>query len=191
MVWAFLFGNPYSLSNGSYSDILLHMNAEEKIAWLLQNNRTMVLATADRGGRPWISPLFYTFDNKVNLYWVSDKDALHSECVRSNPRVGIVIYGKIPPEEYPDAVYFDAVAVELQDKEEITRAIATISRYEQAEKFRISSISDVTGGASWRIYKAVPKETTKREDTINEQTGQAVTIRASVNLSDVVQILNT
>lgn len=158
------------------------MNSSQKAVWLLENSKTMVIATADENGKPWISPVFFSYDDSHSLYWVSDKGARHSENVRNRPEIGVVIYGKVPPEEYPDAVYFDAVALELESEEDIRHGITALAKREQAEKFVIKSIADVTGPSCWRIYRATAKEITKREDATDPTTGQAITIRIPVRL---------
>jgi nitroimidazol reductase NimA-like FMN-containing flavoprotein (pyridoxamine 5'-phosphate oxidase superfamily) len=59
---------------------------------IIKNNIYLTLATATKDGKPWISPLFFAYDNDFNLYWVSSKNSLHSKLIRSNPRVAIVIF---------------------------------------------------------------------------------------------------
>jgi hypothetical protein len=140
----------------------------------------MVVATANKNGKPWISPVFFSYDDKYNLYWVSDKSALHSQNIRLRPESGIVIYGRVTPAEHPVAAYFDATAVELDEINEIDSAIEALAKRQQDEKFVIKSAADVTGSACWRIYKATPKEISVRDDAVDPLTGQAITIRKPV-----------
>lgn len=158
------------------------MKPVAKVLWLLENSKTMVVATADLNGKPWISPVFFSYDDEHNLYWISDKNARHSKNINSRPEVGIVIIGKIPSEAYPDAVYVDGLAAELAIDSEINKGIAAMSRRAQDEKFIIHSSADITGSASWRLYKVTPREITKREDAYDESTGQAITIRVPIDL---------
>lgn len=144
----------------------------------------MVIATADASGKPWISPVFYMYDDEFNLYWVSNKSALHSINIRNNPRVAISIFGPIPNEEEHRifSAYIDAEAVELTDESKISNAAKIMQRRTQPDKFMIKSLADVTGIAAWRIYKATPKETSTRMDAIDEASGQAITVREKVIL---------
>lgn len=41
----------------------------------------MTVATASSEGEPWISPLFFGYNEKFNLYWASDKDAKYSKLI--------------------------------------------------------------------------------------------------------------
>lgn len=156
------------------------MNASEAAKYIIDNNTLMVVSTANKDGKPWVSPVGYTINEDNNLYWVSHKDAIHSENVRQRSEVAIVIVGK-NPDGGMDGVYFDATAVELNDVAVLPAAIKLVdSRNDKEEKYMIRSVENVTGDAVWRIYKATPIKAWKRADaTVN---GQAVTVREDVSL---------
>lgn len=158
------------------------MSPTEKVKYLIENNTTMIIATANADGKPWISPVFFSYDDQFNLYWVSDKKAQHSASVRTRPQVGIVIVGAIPPEDYPDAAYFDAEAIELNNETDIKQGMTALAKRHQADKFVIKTPADASGDACWRIYKATYKEVSKREDDVDHDTGQAITVRMPVKL---------
>lgn len=155
------------------------MNSVEKVKYLIEQANTMIVATADQNGKPWISPVGFQPDESYNLYWVSSKEAIHSENIRSRPEVAIVIVGKTPDGEM-DGVYFDAVATALEESDELERAVAIFATRPKEPKFDVSDISQVTGGAVWRMYKAKPIKISKRADTTIK--GQAVTIREDIEL---------
>ena len=50
------------------------------------------IATADKNGQPWNSPVYSAFDEDLNFYWTSAKDSQHSQNIRENPKRFIVIY---------------------------------------------------------------------------------------------------
>lgn len=165
-------------------DILSGMDAESVARKLIQYNHHMVVATADAQGKPWISPVFYMYDEHFNLYWVSDKSALHSQNIRHNRCVAICIFGPISQEEEDKihGIYIDAEVSELTDENEITSAASILRQRTQPDKFMIKSLADVAGIAAWRIYKAVPKEISKRRDAIDEVSGQTISIREKIIL---------
>ena len=142
----------------------------------------MTIATADVNGKPWVSTVGFSYDERFNLYWVSHKDHLHSRNVKARPQVGIVIFGPIPPDDM-DGIYFDAEATELQDESDIKKGMEIMTKSEKSDKFIIHSIADVSGKACWRIYRATPKEITKRASAVDTSTGQAITVREPVDLS--------
>ncbi len=158
------------------------MTPSERAKYLIENNQLMTIATADVLGKPWASTVGYSYDEDFNLYWVSHKEHLHSMNVRSRPQVGIVIFGSIPPNDM-DGVFVDAEASELENESDIRKGMEVMGKTNQPEKFRIKSMSDVIGDASWRIYKAKPIEITKRDNGTDLKTGQAITIRQPVDLN--------
>ncbi|HVQ43940.1 MAG TPA: pyridoxamine 5'-phosphate oxidase family protein [Candidatus Saccharimonadia bacterium] len=157
------------------------MNDAEKAKRLIETNVHMTLATADADGKPWASTLFFAPDKDFNLYWVSAKAARHSSNVRARSQVGIVIFGQEPPTN-SGGVYFDAEAVELESPADIDIAIAALHTRPQPDKFTIGSPAEVTGEASWRIYRAAPKEISLRADGVDTSSGQAITVRRPVLL---------
>jgi nitroimidazol reductase NimA-like FMN-containing flavoprotein (pyridoxamine 5'-phosphate oxidase superfamily) len=142
---------------------------------MLQANMHMVLSTADKNGNPWITPVAYTFDKNNSLYWVSSKDSRHSSNIRARKEIAIVIYMTEPTR---DAVYIEAEAQELANDTEITSAIEVINTRKQPDKYRVKSLTDVSGQASWRVYKAVPKTMYVREQSMVGN--QAVTVRRKI-----------
>ena len=120
------------------------------------------------------------YDDSYAVYWVSDKDALHSANIRIRTDVAIVIFGTIPGGPF-DGVYLDAVATELSDESDIQAGIDLFkARRPQPDRFQTNSVRDVTGSAAWRMYKATPIQISKRSDAIKD--GQAVTIREVITL---------
>lgn len=119
----------------------------------------MTIATADDAGRPWVSPVFYSVDDDRALYWVSDKDALHSANIRYRPDVAIVIYAD---EGNVDAVYIHARATELDAEAEVLFGINVMASRDQGDKWKIDDVTEVTGDGPWRIYKAIRKRTQVR-----------------------------
>ena len=155
------------------------MDARQRAIYLIEHNNFMVVATADKAGKPWISPVGFSYDEAFNLYWISAENALHSANLRDRPQVAIVIYGQLPEGPF-DGVYFDATAAELTDTGEIEAGLAAFSRRPGPPKFVAHSVSDVTGQAAWRMYKATALSVSKRADTVSM--GQAITIREAVEL---------
>ena len=49
------------------------MDLDEVARAIIDGNRYMVLGTADEGGRPWVSPVYYAPTGYSELYWVSSR----------------------------------------------------------------------------------------------------------------------
>lgn len=123
---------------------------------IIANNVYMTLATASLDGLPWVSPVFYGYDESYNLYWVSDKNARHSRLVRENPRAAITIFDSQAPVGDGDAVYFETTIEEIDDAKKAKEAITYRDAQLTVEKFKVKSVDEVLGAAAWRIYKACP-----------------------------------
>lgn len=128
---------------------------------IIEENRYMTLSTASLGGKPWISPVFFSYDEQFNLYWVSNKEALHSKLIRTNPQVAIVIFNSQALDREIDAVYIEATVHELESSEDIDVAVKVLDRRIQKDIFRVKSIQAVTNDAVWRIYRAIPNAVSK------------------------------
>lgn len=56
------------------------------------------IATVCPDGQPWNTPVFARWDDELNLYWVSHKQAQHSLNIARQPRIFVVIYDSMVPE---------------------------------------------------------------------------------------------
>jgi uncharacterized protein YhbP (UPF0306 family) len=155
------------------------MDSVQKAKYLLETNEHMIISTADAAGKPWISPVFFAYDSRYNLYWVSNREAIHSQNLKLRPQTAIVVYGKLPDGPF-DGVYFDAVSSELSVETEIKEAMKIYAQRPQSSRFTIKSIADVTGSALWRLYKATPKAIFKC--AVTTEGGQAITVREPISL---------
>ena len=52
---------------------------------IIEANMYMVLGTADKTGRPWVSPVYYAFAGYNEFYWVSSPEARHSRNLATRP----------------------------------------------------------------------------------------------------------
>ena len=140
------------------------MNMEdikEKAKQIIESNIYMTLATASKSGQPWISPVFFVYDASYNLYWISSKESRHSNLVRGNNKVAIVIFDSSAIEGEGDAVYLEAEAEEMNDESEIAEIAEIWNKRATQEEFQVSGSDKVVGEAVWRIYRAKPYAVSK------------------------------
>lgn len=57
----------------------------------LRDTSMMQLATSSPDGKPWVSNVWFVFDDKFNIYWVSSRSVRHSVEVKANPHVAASI----------------------------------------------------------------------------------------------------
>jgi hypothetical protein len=82
---------------------------------VVDTNLYMALGTADRNGRPWVSPVYYAVADYAEYFWVSRPEAKHSRNLAARPEVSIVIFDSRVPvmTATGQAVYLSAVAEQL------------------------------------------------------------------------------
>lgn len=119
---------------------------------ILRKIRYATIASANKDGRPWNSPVAHEYDNQLNIYWFSDKQNQHSQNVRENENVFIVIYDSTVPEGDGEGVYIEAKGVELTNPEEIL----SVRKMKKGEDYE-GKPNDFLGDAIRRVYKAVPQ----------------------------------
>lgn len=90
------------------------MTPHQTARGIVEANNYLTLATADRDGLPWASPVYYTPDG-TDFYWVSRPDSRHSRNIAERPEVGIVIYDTTVPVGTGEAVYLGARAKRVGD----------------------------------------------------------------------------
>src|SRR3954453_8292816 len=77
---------------------------------LLAANRYCVLATADDGGVPWATPVFFPARQERELFWVSSPRSRHSRNIEVRPTVGISVFDSTVPIGGAEALYLEARA---------------------------------------------------------------------------------
>jgi nitroimidazol reductase NimA-like FMN-containing flavoprotein (pyridoxamine 5'-phosphate oxidase superfamily) len=120
---------------------------------IIKKIRYANIATVTSEGLPWNTPVFYLYDEDMNIYWLSDKSNQHSQNVRSTPKAFITIYDSTVP-VFPShncaGVYFSADVVEINDLE---AARVALGRFNMDVGVKAE---DCVMSAVRRIYRATP-----------------------------------
>lgn len=72
-------------------------NLNKKAKQIIKESLYFVLGTVGQDNKPWVTPLFYCFDEELNFYWISPKDSLHSKNIEENGEVSLVIFNSQAP----------------------------------------------------------------------------------------------
>ena len=94
---------------------------------IVDANLYMVLGTADKTGRPWVSPVYYAAEGYTELYWVSSPEARHSRNLATRPELSIVVFDSQAPIGTGQGVYMAGVADE-PTAGDLERGITVYSR---------------------------------------------------------------
>jgi uncharacterized protein YhbP (UPF0306 family) len=124
---------------------------------IIDSNDYMVLATADEGGRPWASPVWYAPEEYREFFWVSSPEARHSRNLAVRPELGIVIFDSTVAVGAGQGVYMSAVADELSG-EDLDRGIEIFSRRSEQRGAGAWTRDQVVPPAHLRLYRAMVSE---------------------------------
>jgi nitroimidazol reductase NimA-like FMN-containing flavoprotein (pyridoxamine 5'-phosphate oxidase superfamily) len=120
---------------------------------IIDDSKYMVLATADRGGQPWASPVWYAPAGYSEFLWVSAPDTTHSRNLEARRELSIVIFDSSTPIGTGVGVYMSAVAEPLAG-DEAAEAIDIFSRRSLEQGGHEWTLEDVQGPARLRLYRA-------------------------------------
>jgi len=59
---------------------------------IIKNNQYVSIATTDKLGNPWISPVAYSYDKNWNLYFTSLPDSKHCKNIKATKKVVCCIF---------------------------------------------------------------------------------------------------
>jgi nitroimidazol reductase NimA-like FMN-containing flavoprotein (pyridoxamine 5'-phosphate oxidase superfamily) len=141
---------------------------EEQAKEIISKILYITIATFSRHRKPWITPVYSAYDENYNFYWISGKSTEHSQNVRANNEVAIVIYDSTVLEGMGKGVYMEALVYELEDEKEIAEALACL--YDRKNKPPRDAY-DFVDNSPCRVYKAVPQKVWMN---IAEKTGSHV-----------------
>ncbi len=127
----------------------------EKAKAIISEIIYITIATSSKDGQPWNTPVYSAFDQEHNFYWASDQNGQHSKNIRENSNVFLAIYNSTVPEGTGEGVYVKAVASELSDPDEITKALSFL--YSRKNKVPRDA-KEFIGHYPRRVYKAVPEK---------------------------------
>jgi nitroimidazol reductase NimA-like FMN-containing flavoprotein (pyridoxamine 5'-phosphate oxidase superfamily) len=120
---------------------------------IVDANRYMALGTADEGGNPWVSPVWFATEDYRDFHWVSSPEARHSRNLTARPEVGIAIFDSSVPVGDAQAVYMSGRAEELTGSE-LEEGIELFGRVSEAGGVRPWTLDEVRAPAPLRLYCA-------------------------------------
>ena len=121
---------------------------------IVDGSRYLVLATADAGGRPWSSPVYFAHAGYREFYWVSSPEVTHSRNIAVRAEVGISVFDSSAEIGTGQGVYMSAVA-EVVGEADAVAALDVFSRRSVGHGGRVWTVEDVRGDSGMRLYRAV------------------------------------
>ena len=116
-------------------------------------NAYMTLATADAGGQPWATPVWFATRDHRHFIWVSRPGARHSRNIAASPLVAIVVFDSTVPVGGASAVYVEAVAEEV-GPDDRTEALVVFNERAREQGIDTWDERKVVGASQFRLYRA-------------------------------------
>jgi uncharacterized protein YhbP (UPF0306 family) len=124
---------------------------------IIAENLYLTMATSDKMGNPWVSPVYCAYDDHYNFYWTSTPDAQHSKNIKkTGGKIAFVVFNSSVAEGTGEGVYFEGTAYEISDEREVE--IASQLCYSRKNK-PAKSADNFLGASPRRMYKVVPNGT--------------------------------
>ncbi|MGA8219738.1 MAG: pyridoxamine 5'-phosphate oxidase family protein [Solirubrobacterales bacterium] len=120
---------------------------------IIDGNLYMVIATADRSGQPWASPVYFAHSDYREFFWVSRPEADHSRNLVERREVGIAIFDSSQPVNTGQGIYISGVAQELPAHES-EEGIEIFSKRSVSHGSGEWGLEDVREPAHHRLYRA-------------------------------------
>ncbi len=124
---------------------------------IVDANSFMTLATADAGGLPWASPVWFAPAGYREFFWVSDPGSRHSRNLGARPQLAIVIFDSHVAPGEGQAVYMAAEAAQVAD-DALEAGLAAFNERSAAQGLRAWGSDDVREPARHRLYRAIVSE---------------------------------
>lgn len=150
----------------------------KRAAEIIKQIKYITIASVSADGQPWNTPVYSAFDRDLNFYWFSDKNSQHSQNVRNNNKVLLVIYDSTVPEGTGEGVYIKATVSELNEPEAILAAKAVLDERVGKEKER--NAENYMGNAVLRGYKAKALQIWMNDDEADDSGNYIRDIRVEV-----------
>ncbi len=93
------------------------------------NEAVLMQVATSRKDQPWACSVYFAYDNKFNLYWISTPKRRHSKEIVDNEKVGGTIVLPHTPDQDVRGISFQGVAKELKGKEALSAILLYAKRF--------------------------------------------------------------
>ena len=101
---------------------------KDHVLHFLKQHSQMCVATS--ASFPWIATVYYAYDARLNLYFLSDPATLHCQQIVQNNRVSVAIAQSPQDVNRPKrGLQISGVAVQLSQKEKVAQALKLWKQY--------------------------------------------------------------
>ncbi len=134
----------------------------ESATQILKEMKYMTIATVCEDGSPWNTPVAPTPSTDLIFRWGSNENSVHSENIRKEKRVFVVIFDSTAPEGAGEGVYMKGIAEELDEYE-----------------------------GTLKMYRFIPEKIWINDEETNPDGSFKKDIRVELNIEDIKKSLDS
>jgi hypothetical protein len=163
------------------------MELIEKAKTLLASLEYINLATASRDGQPWNTPVYARYDELLQFYWCSWKDAQHSINLRQNCQVFFTLYDSTRKrgDNNMRCLYGQGHAYEIGEPAEIAKSLRLLYPDDESEQ----NVAKVQGDSVRRLYKVVPQIFWLNDKSERQVTRETIKMRVEVPFDQLLDAI--
>ena len=123
----------------------------------LSDKKLMIIATY--GGHPWIASVFYSFDNDLNLYFISSPSTIHGKQMEKNKKVSAaVVDSNQKPSDVKRGLQIYGYVEKVSGINKVRYALRLWKDFLNVQRPDISFENMKKGLYKGRMYKLIPKK---------------------------------
>lgn len=126
---------------------------EKYLKACLDSTEYCCVATVDAKGGVWANPVYFAYDEKFNLYFISQMHSRHMQNLTKNPRISVAIYKTEQKGDVVGAYVEGKAKILLEDKEELQNTFDIY--YGRAGKG--PDVAQYINNPSWIFVKVTPE----------------------------------
>lgn len=134
---------------------MLELTKAQVFQFISQHN-FMIVATY--GDFPWIASVYYSFDNDLNLYFLSDPATLHCKQIAQNPAVAVAIADSHQPvSKLKKGLQLWGVAKQISGEKKINHALTLWKKSLNVKNPQLTYTNMLKKVITGRMYQISPK----------------------------------
>ena len=119
--------------------------------YIIRTNIYCTLATADKKGTAWASPVTYAIDDAFTFYFISQPSSRHTKNLLSNPNIACAIFDSHQKEGTCVGVQIAGKVYQLKDEE-----LPEACRWYKSNYVEVKP-ETFQGNNPYRFFKIIPK----------------------------------
>ena len=137
------------------NEIYSVQDAEKSIKQILSSNTLFSMSSINKDNTPWINTAFYSFDENLNLYFLSDPNTIHTKNISDKKTVAVNIFDSHQkPEDEKKGLQLIGECHKINDEKEIFSAIKNYGKKYLSFGNLIKAVNDIAKNKmKARFYK--------------------------------------